>query len=70
MLSRNAKGAMAFLGIIALSHIWSAITPVFKPPWQPWEPLIPMMKDFVVPFLVHFYRPVLIGFTGLAIFWI
>ena len=28
------------------------------------------MKDFVVPFLIHFYRPVLIGLTGLVIFWV
>lgn len=70
MLSRNGKGAIAFLSVIALAHIWSAVTPVFKPPWEPWAPLVPIMKDFVVPFLVHLYRPVLIGFGGLAVFWI
>jgi hypothetical protein len=70
MLSKNAKGTIAFLSVIALAHIWSAVTPVFKPPWEPWAPLVPIMKDLVVPFLVHIYRPVLIGFTGLAVFWI
>ncbi len=70
MLSKNAKGTIAFLSVIALAHIWSAVTPVFKPPWEPWATLVPIMKDLVVPFLVHFYRPVLIGFTGLAVFWI
>ena len=70
MLSKNAKGTIAFLSVIALAHIWSAVTPVFKPPWEPWAPLVPLMKDFVVPFVAHFYRPVLIGFTGLAVFWI
>jgi hypothetical protein len=68
-LSRNAKGAIAFLGVIAIAHIWSAITPVYKPPWQPWPPIVPLMKDIVVPLLVNFYRPVLIGFSGLAVLW-
>jgi uncharacterized membrane protein len=27
------------------------------------------MKDFVVPFMHHVYRPILIGLTGLAIYW-
>ncbi len=70
MLSKNAKGTIAFLSVIALAHIWSAVTPVFKPPWEPWAPLVPIMKDWVGPFLVHIDRPVLIGFTGLAVFWI
>lgn len=69
-LNRYAKGTIAFITIIAISHIWSAISPVYKPPWAPWSPIIPLMKDFVVPFLIHFYRPVLIGLTGLVVFWV
>jgi hypothetical protein len=69
-LPKYAKGAIAFILFIAASHIWSAVTPVYKPPWTPWPPLVPIMKDFVVPFLVNFYRPVLIGASGLAIYWI
>lgn len=69
-LSRNAKGAIAFLIVISVAHVWSAVTPVYKSPWEPWPPIVPLMKDYVVPFLVHVYRPVLIGLTGLAVFWI
>lgn len=68
-LNRNAVGATAFIIAVILGHIWSAITPVYKPPWQPWPPLIPLMSDYVVPFLVHYYRPILIGLLGLAILW-
>jgi len=69
-LSRNAKGTIAFLSVIAIAHIWTMLSAAYKPPWEPWQPLVPLMKDFVVPFLHHIYRPVLIGFSGLAIFWI
>ncbi len=69
-LSRNAKGAIAFLIVLALANIWTAISPVYKSPWEPWQPIVPLMKDYVVPFLIHFFRPVLIGLTGLAVFWI
>lgn len=69
-LSRNAKGAIAFLIVISVAHVWSAITPVYEPPWEPWPPIVPFMKDYALPFLINFYRPVLIGLTGLAVFWI
>jgi hypothetical protein len=69
-LPRYAKGAIAFLLFIAAAHTWSAVTSVYKPPWQPYLPLVPMMKDFVVPFMHEIFRPVLLGGSGLAIFWI
>ena len=69
-LPRYAKGAIAFLLILAVAHVWTMVSTVYKPPWQPWLPLVPLMKDFVVPFTHQLYRPILIGGTGLAIFWI
>jgi len=69
-LNKFAKGTIAFIAIIAVSHIWTAISLVYKPPWAPWPPIVPLMKEFVVPFLHHFYRPVLIGLTGLVIYWV
>lgn len=68
-LPRNAKGAIAFLLVIAVAHIWTMVSSVYKPPWQPWLPLVPLMKHFVVPFMHEIYRPLLIGFSGLAIYW-
>ena len=67
--SRCAKAAIAFLLIIAVAHIWTMVSSVYKPPWQPWPPLVPLMKHFVVPFMHEIYRPLLIGFSGLAIYW-
>lgn len=69
-LSKYAKGTIAFMMIIAVSHYWTILSPVYKPPWQPWPPIVPLMKDFVVPFLTHFYRPILIGMTGLIVYWV
>jgi hypothetical protein len=69
-LSRNGKGAIAFLSVIAIAHIWTMLSAAYKPPWEPWQPLVPLMSNYIVPFLHHVYRPVLIGFSGLAIFWI
>jgi hypothetical protein len=69
-VSKNAKGAIAFLIVISIAHIWSAVTPVYDSPWEPWPPIIPLMTGYVLPFLIDFYRPVLIGLTGLAVFWI
>ncbi len=67
--SRYAKAAIAFLLIIAVAHIWTMVSSVYKAPWQPWLPLVPLMKHIVVPFMHEIYRPILIGFTGLAIYW-
>jgi len=69
-LSRYAKGAIAFLIFLAIAHAWTMISSVYKPPWQPYPPLVPLMKHFVVPFMHELYRPILIGLSGLAIFWI
>ena len=69
-LGRHAKGTIAFTLLIVISQVWGTVSPVFKPPWQPWPPIVPFMVNYAVPFLVAFYRPVLIGFAALAIFWV
>lgn len=69
-MPKYAKGSIAFLIVIAVAHNWSAITVVFEPPWEPWPPIVYVMGEYVVPFLHHIYRPILIGLTGLAVFWI
>ena len=69
-LNRNAKGTIAFTILIVMAQIWATVTPVYKPPWEPWPPIIPFMVNYAVPFLIDFYRPVLIGFAGLAVFWV
>ena len=69
-LNRYAKGTIAFIILIVMSQIWATVSPVFKPPWQPWPPIVPFMVNYAVPFLIEFYRPVLIGFAGFAVLWV
>lgn len=70
LIDKYAKGTIAFVPIIAVSHIWSAISRVYKEPWTPWPPIVPFMSAYVVPFLDHLYRPILIGLTGLVVLWV
>jgi hypothetical protein len=67
-LTRDAVGTIAFTIGTGLGQIWNFVTPVNKPPWKPWPPLEPFMKAFVAPFMGGYYRPILIGLTGLIIF--
>lgn len=69
-LSRNAKGTIAFLSVIMIAHVWTMLSAAYKPPWEEWAPITPLMDNYVVPFLHHLYRPLLIGLSGLATFWI
>lgn len=69
-LTKYAKGTITFTLVIAIAQIWSVVSPVYKPPWEPWPPIIPFMVNYALPFLVDFYRPVLIGFAGLAVLWV
>ena len=69
-LSRNAKGTIGFIIAVVCGQIWSAVSPVYKPPWEPWPPIVPFMVDYAVPFMVNYYRPFLIGLAGLAILWV
>lgn len=68
--NRFAKGTIALVILIVISQIWGTVSPVFKPPWQPWPPIVPFMVNYAVPFLIEFYRPVLIGFAGLTVLWV
>ncbi len=69
-LTRNAKGTIGFIIAVVFGQIWSAVTPVYNPPWEPWPPIVPFMSEFAVPFMVNYFRPVLMGLAGLAIFWV
>ena len=69
-LDRYAKGTIAFIILIVISQIWATVSPVFKPPWQPWPPIVPFMVNYAVPFLVELYRPILIGFAAFAVLWV
>jgi hypothetical protein len=69
-LTRNAKGTIGFIIAVVFGQIWSAITPVYNPPWEPWPPIVPFMSELAVPFMVNYFRPVLMGLAGLAIFWV
>jgi hypothetical protein len=69
-LSRNGKGTIGFtIGVVA-GQIWLLVSPVYKPPWEPWPPIVPFMTAVAVPFMVNCYRPLLIGLTGLVILWV
>ena len=69
-LTRNAKGTIGFIIAMVLGQIWSAVSRVYKPPWEPWPPIVPFMKEFVSPFMNYYYRPVLIVLAGLVILWV
>jgi hypothetical protein len=69
-LTRNAKGTIGFIIAVVCGQIWSAVSPVYRPPWEPWPPIVPFMEQYAVPFMVNYYRPVLIGLAGLAILWV
>lgn len=69
-LTKNAKGTIGFIIAVVCGQIWSAVTPVYRPPWEPWPPIVPFMDQYIVPFMVNYYRPVLIGLAGLAILWV
>lgn len=66
----NAKGTIGFIIALVVGQIWSAVSPVYKPPWEPWPPIVPFMVDYAVPFMVNYYRPILIGLVGLVILWV
>ena len=68
--TRNAKGTVALIIAVVCGQIWSAVSPVYEPPWEPWPPIVPFMVDYAVPFMVNYYRPLLIGLAGLAILWV
>lgn len=69
-LSRNAKGTIGFTIAVVIGQIWLLVTPVYKPPWEPWPPIVPFMTAVAVPFMSNYYRPLLIGLTGLVILWV
>ncbi len=69
-LTRNAKGTIGFIIAMVLGQIRSAVSKVYKPPWEPSPPIVPFMKEFVSPFMNYYYRPVLIVLAGLVILWV
>jgi hypothetical protein len=69
-LRRNAKGTIGFMLAMVIGQIWSAVSPVYKPPWEPWPPIVPFMVAYVLPFLNDFYRPIMLGLTGLVVLWV
>lgn len=69
-LGRIAKGTIGFMIAMVIGQIWSAVSPVYKPPWEPWPPIVPFMVAYALPFLNDFYRPILLGLTGLVILWV
>ena len=69
-LARNAKGTIGFMIAVILGQVWLPVSPVYKPPWEPWPPIVPFMVEFVVPFMGKYFRPLLIGLTGLVILWV
>ncbi len=69
-LTRNAKGTIGFIIAMVLGQIWGAVSPVYKPPWEPWPPIVPLMSEFAAPFMANYFWPVLMGLAGLAIFWV
>ena len=69
-LTSNAKGTIAFIIAVVCGQIWSAVSPVYKPPWEPWPPIVPFMNDYAAPFMANYYRPLLIGLAGLAVLWV
>jgi hypothetical protein len=69
-LSRYAKGTISFSIMLVFATFWLAISPVFDSPWEPWEPVVPLMSGFAVPLFNQFYRPLLLALTGLAVFWV
>ncbi len=69
-LTRNAKGTIGFIIAVALGQIWMGVSSVYKPPWEPWPPIVPIMSEFAVPFMVQYFRPILMGLTGLVILWV
>jgi hypothetical protein len=66
-LSKYAKGTIAFLIAMVIGQIWSAVSPVYKSPWEPWPPIVPFMVAYVLPFLNDFYRPIMFALTGLVV---
>ena len=69
-LTINAKGTIGFMLAVAVGQIWSTVSPVYKPPWEPWPPIVPFMVDYAVPFMVNYYRPILIGLLGVVVLWV
>lgn len=69
-LTRNSKGTIGFIIAVVAGQIWVAVTPVYEPPWKPWPPIVPFMVELVVPFMVNYFRPILIGLAGLVILWV
>jgi len=69
-LNRNAKGTIAFSVAIVLGQLWMAVSPVYDSPWEPWPPIVPFMGGFAVPFMVRFFRPILIALIGFAVLWV
>lgn len=69
-LSKYAKGTIAFFIVLIAAHYWTMLSSVFNKPWHPWPPIVPLMKDWVVPFMHHIYRPLLLGVSGLVVYWL
>lgn len=69
-LTRNAKGTIGFIIALVVGQVWLLVSPVYRPPWEPWPPIVPFMVEFAVPFMVKYYRPALIGLSGLVIMWV
>lgn len=69
-LTRDAKGTIGFLIAVTIGQIWSTVSPVYQPPWEPWPPIVPFMVEYAVPFMVNYYRPFLIGLAGLVVLWV
>ena len=69
-VNRNAIGTIGFIIAMVLGQIGSTASRVYKPPWEPWLPIVPFMKAFASPFMTYYYRPVLIALVGLVILWV
>jgi hypothetical protein len=67
---QEREGTIGFTVAVVFGQIWLLVSPVYKPPWEPWPPIVPFMTAFAVPFMVNYYRPALIGLTGLVILWV